>query len=100
MRWWASLLAYNFYPVATQRIDAWVFGTEGITHDKLAMATLTGGGLTGAGPGLGTRKYSLPEAHTDYIFSVIGEEFGLIACMIIAMVYFRHIGAGGYPHAG
>ncbi len=31
------LLAYKFYPVATQRIDAWVFGTEGITHDKLAI---------------------------------------------------------------
>ena len=82
------LLAYNFYSVATQRIDAWVFGTEGLTHDKLAMATLTAGGLTGVGPGLGTKKYSLPEAHTDYIFSVIGEEFGLIACMIIAMVFF------------
>jgi cell division protein FtsW len=82
------LLAYNFYPVATQRIDAWVFGTEGITHDKLAMATLTAGGFTGVGPGLGTRKYALPEAHTDYIFSVIGEEFGLLACMIIAVVFF------------
>jgi cell division protein FtsW len=82
------LLAYNFYPVATQRIDAWVFGTDGITHDKLAMATLTAGGFTGTGPGLGTRKYSLPEAHTDYIFSVIGEEFGLLACMIIAIVFF------------
>ena len=82
------LLAYNFYSVATQRIDAWIFGTEGITHDKLAIATLTAGGFTGVGPGLGTKKYSLPEAHTDYIFSVIGEEFGLIACMIIAMVFF------------
>lgn len=95
-RLWSSVIgavagvvaAYNFYPVATQRIDAWVFGTEGITHDKLAMATLTAGGFTGTGPGLGTRKYSLPEAHTDYIFSVIGEEFGLLACMIIAVVFF------------
>ncbi|MFZ1366737.1 FtsW/RodA/SpoVE family cell cycle protein [Sphingorhabdus sp.] len=92
---WASVIggvvgivaAYNFYPVATQRIDAWVFGTEGITHDKLAMATLTAGGFVGTGPGLGTRKYSLPEAHTDYIFSVIGEEFGLLACMVIAMLF-------------
>jgi cell division protein FtsW len=82
------VVAYNFYPVATQRIDAWVFGTEGVTHDKLAMATLTAGGFTGTGPGLGTRKFSLPEAHTDYIFSVIGEEFGLLACMIIAIVFF------------
>ncbi len=80
--------AYNFYPVAQQRIDAWIFGTEGITHDKLAMATLTAGGLIGTGPGLGTRKFSLPEAHTDYIFSVVGEEFGLLACMVIAVLFF------------
>ena len=80
--------AYNFYSVAQQRIDAWLFGTDGITHDKLAMATLTAGGLIGTGPGLGTRKFALPEAHTDYIFSVIGEEFGLIACMVIAFLFF------------
>ncbi|MCC6479241.1 MAG: cell division protein FtsW [Sphingomonadaceae bacterium] len=80
--------AYNFYPVAQQRIDAWIFGTDGITHDKLAMATLTAGGLVGTGPGLGTRKFALPEAHTDYIFSVVGEEFGLLACMVIAILFF------------
>jgi cell division protein FtsW len=82
------LAAYNFYPVAKMRIDAWIFGTDGITHDKLAMSTLTAGGFTGTGPGLGQRKFALPEAHTDYIFSVIGEEFGLLACMIIAVVFF------------
>ena len=81
-------LAYNFYPVATQRIDAWIFGTEGLTHDKMALATLTSGGFIGVGPGLGTKKYSLPEGHTDYIFSVIGEEFGLLACMVIAILFF------------
>ena len=82
------VLAYNFYPVATQRIDAWIFGTEGLTHDKMALATLTNGGFFGLGPGLGIKKYSLPEGHTDYIFSVIGEEFGLLACMLIAILYF------------
>ena len=82
------VLAYNFYPVATQRIDAWIFGTEGLTHDKMALATLTNGGFFGLGPGLGIKKYSLPEGHTDYIFSVIGEEFGLFACMLIAILYF------------
>lgn len=82
------LAAYNFYSVAQQRIDAWIFGTDGITHDKLAMATLTAGGLVGTGPGLGTRKFALPEAHTDYIFSVVGEEFGMLACMVIAVLFF------------
>lgn len=82
------VLAYNFYPVATQRIDTWIFGTDGLTHDKLALNTLTSGGLIGVGPGLGTRKFALPEGHTDYIFSVIGEEFGLLACMVIALLFF------------
>ena len=39
------------------------------------------------GPGGGTRKFGLPEAQTDYIFSVIGEEFGLIACLAVALLY-------------
>ena len=82
------VLAYNYYPVATQRIDAWIFGTEGLTHDKMALATLINGGFIGLGPGLGVKKYSLPEGHTDYIFFVIGEEFGLLACMVIAILYF------------
>jgi cell division protein FtsW len=55
------------------------------------MRTLTAGGLMGMGPGGGTRKFSLPEPHTDYIFSVIGEEFGLIACIAIALLYIAII---------
>ncbi len=58
-------------------------------------ATLsTNGGLVGLGPGGGTGKFQLPEAHTDYIFSVIGEEFGLIACAAIAIIYLAIVVAG------
>ena len=53
----------------------------------MALRTLTNGGLFGVGPGAGMRKFSLPEPHTDYIFSVIGEEFGIIACLAIAILY-------------
>ncbi len=49
------------------------------------------GGWTGSGYGLGIRKFKLPEAHTDYIFSVIGEEFGLIWCALIVAVYLAII---------
>jgi cell division protein FtsW len=82
--------AYLFYPVATTRIDAFIFGGAGDNDNyqvESALRTLTSGGLFGTGPGGGTRKFSLPEPHTDYIFSVIGEEFGLIACLAIAILY-------------
>jgi cell division protein FtsW len=83
------VLAYFFYPVATTRIDAFLFaGAEHDTYQtESALRTLTAGGLFGAGPGAGMRKFQLPEPHTDYIFSVIGEEFGIIACLAIAMIY-------------
>jgi cell division protein FtsW len=81
------VLAYLFYPVATQRIDGFLFEQGDQYQVESALRTLTGGGLFGAGPGAGIRKFSLPEPHTDYIFSVIGEEFGIIACLAIAILY-------------
>ena len=81
------VLAYFFYDVATARIDEFLFGTGDNFQTENAMRTLTAGGLFGMGPGGGTRKFGLPEAQTDYIFSVVGEEFGLIACLAIAALY-------------
>ena len=81
------VLAYFFYPVATVRIDGFLFGEGDNFQVENALKTLTAGGLFGMGPGGGTRKFGLPEPHTDYIFSVIGEEFGLIACIAIALIY-------------
>jgi len=85
--------AYLFYGNARARIDAFLFpGAEGegaADHfqTNAAHATLTAGGWTGTGPGSGRVKFGLPEAHTDYIFSVIGEEFGILACSVIAIVF-------------
>ncbi|TPG22487.1 cell division protein FtsW [Sphingomonas koreensis] len=87
------LAAYTFYGTARVRIDAFLFPgddpTTAIDHYQtdMAHATLTAGGLTGTGPGGGVMKFKLPEAHTDYIFSVIGEEFGLIACAVVALLF-------------
>ncbi|HEX8484128.1 FtsW/RodA/SpoVE family cell cycle protein [Sphingomonas sp.] len=87
------IAAYFFYGTARARIDAFLFpGVEGEGasdhfQTDAAHRTITSGGWTGTGPGGGSAKFGLPEAHTDYIFSVIGEEFGLIACSIIAIVF-------------
>ncbi len=86
------IAAYMFYDTARLRIDAFLGrGGEGSGMDHyqtdMAYATLTAGGVTGTGPGGGVMKFRLPEAHTDYIYSVIGEEFGLIACAVIALLF-------------
>ena len=79
--------AYLFYPVATQRINNFLFQAGDTYQVDSAYATLTAGGFFGTGPGGGEAKFRLPEAHTDYIFSVIGEEFGLLACIAIACLF-------------
>jgi cell division protein FtsW len=81
------VLAYLFYPVAHLRIDNFLFQSGDTYQVDSARRTLLHGGLFGTGPGAGTMKFKLPEPHTDYIFSVIGEEFGLIACIAIAAIY-------------
>ncbi|HEY0313345.1 MAG TPA: putative peptidoglycan glycosyltransferase FtsW [Allosphingosinicella sp.] len=81
------ILAYFFYPVAHTRIDGFLFDHGDNYQTESALKTLTAGGLFGAGPGAGAKKFLLPEPHTDYIFSVIGEEFGMIACLAIAIIY-------------
>ncbi len=86
------VVAYFTYDVATARIDGFLFGQGDTFQTDNAMRTLTAGGLFGMGPGGGTRKFGLPEPHTDYIFSVIGEEFGLIACLAIACLYLAIVG--------
>src|SRR3546814_14687993 len=68
-------------------IYIWLLGQGDAYQVESARAALTGGGLLGVGPGSGVANFHLPEAHTDYIFSVIGEEFGLLACIAIACVY-------------
>ncbi|OYX65355.1 MAG: cell division protein FtsW [Sphingomonadales bacterium 32-64-17] len=79
--------AYLFYDNARHRIDSFLGGGSAYDQVDLAARTLQGGGWTGTGLWLGTNKMRLPEAHTDYIFSAIGEEFGLLVCAIIVVLY-------------
>ena len=79
--------AYELYPNARHRIDAFLGGGTAFDQVDLAKHTLLGGGWTGTGLWLGPHKLGLPEAHTDYIFSVVGEEFGLLFCGAIVLLY-------------
>ncbi len=70
-------------------LDPWAFpADEGyqVVHSLMAFGT---GGIWGAGIGKGYQKlFYLPEPHTDFIFSVIGEELGLIGVVFILFLYF------------
>lgn len=80
-------LAFIFYRNGRDRVIEFLTGAGDTYHVDVGYATITNGGLVGLGPGGGVQKFRLPEAHNDYIFSVIGEEFGLISCGVIALFY-------------
>lgn len=85
------VLAYLFVPHVTSRLDRFLTGDGDTYQIDKALDGFRAGGLFGAGPGEGQNKFSLPEPHTDYIFSVIGEEFGAIACAAIAILFLAMI---------
>jgi len=84
-------LVYLTYENGRNRIDAFWGGGTAFDQVDLANRTLLNGGWTGNSLWLGTRKYNLPEAHTDYIFSVIGEEGGLLICGLVVLLYLAII---------
>ena len=66
------------------------FNSETGTHNaqsEKAIDSITSGGFFGKGIGEGTLKSRVPEAHTDYIISVISEEFGVIAIILILLLF-------------
>jgi cell division protein FtsW len=65
-------------------------GTHNFQSDK-AIESITSGGFFGKGIGEGTLKNKVPEAHTDYIISVISEEFGVIAIILILALFLIFI---------
>lgn len=86
----AVAVSYALVPHVASRIDRFLNPDKGDTFQvDTSMQAFHNGGVLGAGPGGGTAKLVLPDAHTDYTFSVIGEEFGLIACLgIMALFLF------------
>ena len=52
-----------------------------------ALQSFIEGGFFGRGPGEGTIKQALPDAHTDFILAVVAEEYGVIACLLILMLF-------------
>ncbi|KFB09694.1 putative lipid II flippase FtsW [Nitratireductor basaltis] len=82
-----AFAAYATFPHVADRIDRFVTG-EGDTYQvDMSLEALTRGGWLGKGPGEGSVKRILPDSHTDFVFAVAGEEFGLIMCLVIVSLF-------------
>jgi len=80
--------AYFLGPHVASRIDRFINPESGDTFQvNAAMNAFVHGGMTGVGPGEGTVKFVLPDAHTDFIFAVAGEEFGLASCAVLIALF-------------
>jgi cell division protein FtsW len=80
-------LAYLTIPHVHHRIEQFMGGGKSGYQTGLAMKAFEHGGLAGVGPGAGTIKYHIPYAHSDFILAVAGEEFGLLLCALIALLF-------------
>lgn len=80
--------AYSVFPHVAYRIDRFLSATpDQFSQGARAIKSFSEGGFFGRGPGEGTIKTTLPDAHTDYIFAVVAEEYGAIACFALLALY-------------
>ncbi len=76
--------AYFFFNHVRSRFDRFLDPSSGDNYQvNTALEAFMNGSLFGRGPGEGTVKAALPDAHTDFIMAVCGEEFGLVCCLLI-----------------
>ena len=80
--------AYNHLTHVKSRIDRFIDPASGDSYQvDTSLRAFEAGGIFGRGPGEGIVKNALPDAHTDFIFAVAGEEFGVIACIVIIALF-------------
>lgn len=79
--------AYNFFPHVAGRIDRFWTGEGDNFQTEMGREAIVRGGWFGQGPGEGTIKRVLPDSHTDFIFSVAGEEFGIVLCLLLVALF-------------
>jgi len=82
-----ATMAYFLFPHVQHRVQQYFHPSEKGYQAGLSLKAFAHGGLLGVGPGAGTVKYRLPDVHSDFIFAVAGEEFGLWLCLIIAALF-------------
>jgi len=80
--------AYFTLPHVTSRIDRFLDPASGDSYQvDRSLEAFGNGGLWGRGPGEGTVKEYLPDAHADFVFAVMGEELGVVVCLAVVAVF-------------
>ncbi|MGZ3285141.1 MAG: putative lipid II flippase FtsW [Xanthobacteraceae bacterium] len=80
--------AYMLVPYVAKRIERFRDPSSGDTFNiDQALESFQQGGWFGRGPGEGTVKRILPESHTDFVFAVAAEEFGIVLCLVLVAVF-------------
>ena len=80
--------AYLLVPHVAGRIKRFVNPSSGDTFQvDTAMEAFSNGGWFGLGPGEGIAKRSLPDSHTDFVFAVAAEEFGIVLCLALLLLF-------------
>jgi cell division protein FtsW len=80
--------AYFVFPHVAARINRFLDPESGDNFQMVtAMESFERGGWSGTGPGEGIMKRVLPDSHTDFVFAVVGEEFGILLCLLIVVLF-------------
>ncbi|MBB4063547.1 putative lipid II flippase FtsW [Gellertiella hungarica] len=90
--------AYYVFPHVAGRVDRFLTGEGDTFQVDTAREAIIRGNWYGQGPGEGVVKRIIPDAHTDFIFSVAAEEFGILFCMALVAI-FAFIVLRGLRHA-
>jgi len=91
--------AYVAFDHVRRRVERFIDPASGDNYQiERAIQSFSEGGFMGRGPGEGVIKSVLPDAHTDFIFAVIGEEYGIVACLVLVAL-FAFVAVRAFRHA-
>ena len=80
--------AYFIFPHVQARVDQFLASENNMGYQiKKSLEAFENGGFFGRGPGEGVVKMNIPDAHTDFIFAVAAEEYGMLLCLLIVGIY-------------
>ena len=91
-----SVTSFISFTHVKNRITNFIFAEQPSYQVEKSIQAFRSGGILGMGPGEGKIKKFIPDAHTDFIFPVIAEEYGIITCILLIFIIFTIFFRGLY----